>query len=118
MAFAPGFDDNLKDKYLEWVTDSLNLDQAYLSLLPQPFTKELAEKASNLFGGKVYMDEASTTEAFKNNASKHKIIHIGTHAESNNISPALSRLIFTKTSKKEDPNLYAYEIYNINTRRN
>jgi len=113
IAFAPGFVDNMKEKYLNSLKDSLNLDHAYLSLLPQPFTINLANRASSLFRGKSYVYEQSTPKVFRENAGNNKIIHIATHAESNNISPAFSRLIFAKSERiDEDNSIYAFEIYN------
>ena len=55
---------------------------------------------------------------FKNEANEHKIIHIGTHAQSNNVSPELSRLIFAKDVTNDDNSLYTYEIYNQNLNSN
>lgn len=113
IAFAPGFMDSMKENYLNSVKDSLSLDKAYLSLLPQPFTIHLANRASKLFSGKSYVYEQSTPEVFRAYAGNNKIIHIATHAESNNISPAFSRLIFAKSDKPEEDNsVYAFEIYN------
>ncbi|WP_158856032.1 CHAT domain-containing protein [Lunatibacter salilacus] len=113
IAFAPGFMDSMKDNYLNSAKDSLSLDKAYLSLLPQPFSIHLAKRASELFSGKSYVYEQSTPEVFRKYAGNNKIIHIATHAESNNISPAFSRLIFAKSDKPEEDNsVYAYEIYN------
>ena len=46
---------------------------------------------------------------------EYKIIHIGTHAESNNVNPELSRLVFAKqldSTSSQDNYLYTYEIYN------
>lgn len=112
MDFVPGFTDSMKDSYLNSVKDSLSLDKAYLSLLPQPFTIQLANKATALFGGKSYMYEQSTPEVFRDYAGNNKIIHIATHAESNNLSPAFSRVIFAKSDKAgEDNSVYAFEIY-------
>jgi CHAT domain-containing protein len=55
---------------------------------------------------------------FKAKAGNHKIIHIGTHAESDNVSPAFSRLIFAKTTEGQldgsDHAIYAYELYETN----
>ena len=52
------------------------------------------------------------------NSGEHKIIHIGTHAESNNVMPELSRLIFAKSVSNDtllnNNSLYTYEIYNQN----
>src|SRR5690606_31047504 len=50
--------------------------------------------------------------------NEHKIIHIGTHAESNNISPELSRLIFAKHAPDDNNSLFTYEIYDQNLNSN
>ncbi len=121
VAFVPEFNSQMKSKYQISMRDSLSLDQDYLNLLPQPFTRDLAQKSAQLFNGSSYLNEKSTKSLFKNNAKAHKIIHIGTHAESNNISPELSRLIFAKSmdsTQADDNYLYTYEIYNTNLSSN
>src|SRR5690606_36495405 len=64
----------------------------------------------------------ASKDLFVNEANEHKIIHIGTHAESNNVSPELSRLIFAKntdgTKNYDENSLYSYEIYNIDLSSN
>lgn len=114
VGFAPGFSDDLKKAYVATVKDSVKLDFQYLSLLPQPNTNKLAKKFKSLLGGQAYLNLASTPSVFKKNAGGHKILHIGTHAEYNNIYPERSRLIFAKTpSVIEDTNsLFLYDIYN------
>ncbi len=121
VAFVPEFDDKMKENYKVGIRDSIDLDKAYLTLLPQPFTKKLAKTSTRLFGGKSFLNQNSTEQVFKNSAKEHKIIHIGTHAESNNITPELSRLVFAKSEDTTDINdnyLYSYEIYNINLSSN
>lgn len=78
----------------------------------------MAKEYSQLFNGTFFINENASKQIFKNEANEHKIIHIGTHAESNNISPELSRLIFAKNSPEEDNSLYTYEIYNENLNAN
>ena len=114
VAFAPGFSQSLKKQYKATVKDSMEMDDNYLHLLPQPFTVELAKKTKSLFGGNLFIANESTESAFKNKAGRHEIIHIGTHAESNNLHPEYSRLIFAKEegNSKEDNNLFLSEIYN------
>ena len=121
IAFAPEFNDQMKADYQIKIEDSIALDKTYLTLLPQPFTKDLAKTSSRLFNGETFLNEKSTEHIFKRSAKEHKIIHIGTHAESNNISPELSRLVFAKstdTLNKDDGYLYTYEIYNTNLSSN
>ena len=121
IAFVPEFNDKMKTDYKIAIHDSLSFDKAYLTLLPQPFTKNLAQNATRIFSGTSFLNEKSTEKIFKNSAKEHKIIHIGTHAESNNISPELSRLVFAKSldsTNADDNFLYTYEIYNTNLASN
>lgn len=121
VGFAPEFNDAMKAKYQMAITDSLNADKTYLKLLQQPFNVNLAKAYGELFDGSYFLNENSTEQIFKANANEHKIIHIGTHAESNNISPELSRLIFAKditNTTNEDGSLYTYEIYNTSLNSN
>lgn len=114
IAYAPGFSDELKVIYKQRTKDSFATDRGYLKLLPQPFTVMLASKIKGLLGGKALINEASTEASFKANAGNHKIIHIGTHAESNNLFPNYSRLIFAKdpNDSEGDNSLFLPEIYN------
>lgn len=122
IAFAPEFTDAMKKEYELKITDSINLDKTYLTLLPQPFSKDLVEKYTRLFSGESFLNEKALKQLFADNVKEHKIIHIGSHAESNNVSPELSRLVFAKNiSNSESINnnyLYTYEIYNQNLSSN
>lgn len=118
IAFAPEFTSKMKHAYKITVTDSVSLDKTYLTLLPQPFSVDLAKKYSKIFKGSSFLNEKASKQIFTNEANEHKIIHIGTHAESNNISPELSRLIFAKNASSDDNSLYTYEIYNQNLNSN
>ena len=122
IAFAPGFNKKMKDEYKLAVKDSVKLDKTYLRLLPQPFSEDLAKQYAKVFRGDYFVNENASKDLFVNQANEHKIIHIGTHAESNNVSPELSRLIFAKktdgTKNYDENSLYSYEIYNINLSSN
>ncbi|MEM0518051.1 CHAT domain-containing protein [Aequorivita flava] len=122
IAFAPGFNEVMKKNYKHAIKDSVNLDKAYLKLLPQPFSEDLVKQYAQEFNGSYFINEKANKEKFIANAKKHKIIHIGTHAESNNISPELSRLIFAKTPESvenyNENSLYSFEIYNIDLSSN
>ena len=122
VAFAPEFDQKMKENYQIAILDSLFLDRAYLTLLPQPFSSGLVEKFSKRFNGKTFLNENASKQLFTQYAKEHKIIHIGTHAESNNVSPELSRLVFAKNvsdaANINDNYLYTYEIYNQNLATN
>lgn len=122
IAFAPGFNTEMKEEYKLGIKDSVKLDKTYLTLLPQPFSEDLVKQYAHIFNGDYFVNENASKDLFISQAREHKIIHIGTHAESNNISPELSRLIFAKkTDGKEnydENSLYSYEIYNIDLSSN
>jgi CHAT domain-containing protein/tetratricopeptide (TPR) repeat protein len=116
VAFAPEFSEDMKTAYQMAVKDSLDLDKSYLTLLPQPFSADLVKEYTGVLNGTSFLNEKASKQLFINSANEFKIIHIGTHAESNNVSPELSRLIFAKNisevDKLNDNSLYTYEIYN------
>ncbi len=118
LAFAPEFSANMKANYKIAVKDSLELDNTYLKLLPQPFSVSLVEKISRKLKGKLYTNALASKQLFTNIKKEHKIIHIGTHAESDNLNPELSRLVFAKnvsdSTHINNNYLYAFEIYNQN----
>lgn len=118
VAYAPGFFDDLKAVYGSSRKDSMEMDRSYLYLLPQPFSFSLAKKIKQQLGGSAFLSDRSTENSFKSNAGNHKIIHIGTHAESNNDRPEFSRLIFAKNASDEDNSLFVDEIYNCNLTSN
>ncbi|MEM8999833.1 MAG: CHAT domain-containing tetratricopeptide repeat protein [Bacteroidota bacterium] len=122
VAFAPEFNSQMKSNYQTAIHDSIDLDKSYLSVLPQPFSSETAEKFGKRFSGNYYLNEKASKQLFTKNAKEHKIIHIGTHAESNNVNPELSRLVFAKnisdSTSINDNYLYTYEIYNQNLSSN
>lgn len=111
VGFAPGFFNS--SPVTKEATSLLPGDKAYLTLLPLPFTAKLMTEAKRLFGGNVFLNAQSTEKRFKAHAGNHTIIHIGTHAESDNINPEFSRLIFSGDDQSEEDNsLFLYEIYN------
>jgi CHAT domain-containing protein len=122
ISFSPEFNDQMKRQYTLGIKDSIDLDRTYLTLLPQPFNKTLANKYSRFFHGKAYINENASKQLFVDRVKEHKIIHIGTHAESNNINPELSRLVFAKnladSTDINDNYLYSYEIYDQNLSSN
>lgn len=69
---------------------------------------------SDDINGEAYYDESASESVFKTEAGKHGIIHIATHAFTNDESPSYSRLLFNGIGNSdEDGILYAYEIYNL-----
>lgn len=114
-AFVPGFSDKLKEEYRQaYGKDAVLADENYLALIPLPFSVDLARKAYGQFGGELFIGENSTREVFKSKAGGHLIIHVGTHAEANNMYPEYSRLIFARNPADvaAENQLYLHELYN------
>ena len=120
LAFAPGFFDDLKEKYVAGVKDKNLIDEQYMHNIQQPFAVASAKGAAGIFNGRAFLSDKATERNFKSEADKYKIIHLGTHTEINNLSPLLSRLVLSKDGNTEsaddDGYLYAYEIYNLSLR--
>ena len=116
IAFVPGFTEEAKKNYAQAIKDSIELDLQYLSLLSQPHTIKTARNLSRLLKGQAYLDNTSTLNTFRKNAAGHKIVHIGTHAEFNNLVPERSRLIFAKdvAAGTDSNSLFLDEIYECN----
>jgi CHAT domain-containing protein len=122
IAFAPEFNDEMKRDYTLAIADSASHDKTYISLLRQPFSSKLVSKVTREFSGNSFLNEKASKQLFTQTAKEHKIIHIGTHAESNNVNPELSRLVFAKnvadSTSINDNYLYSYEIYNLDLSSN
>lgn len=115
IAFAPGFSDDLKSVYVQAIKDSMNIDEGYLHLLPQPGTRSLTKKLGALLDGDVYSDEHSTRTAFLKHAGSHKLLHIATHALFDDIRPEQSGLVFSKEAGAETDNrVMTRDIFNCN----
>ncbi len=105
--FAPGFSDELKERYKGTIKDSMHLDRKYLTMLPQPANAGMAREIKRIIGGQLFLDASSTAQTFRDQADNHKIIHIATHAEYNNTLPEQSGLYFAKDAKGGDNNFFS-----------
>lgn len=117
LAFAPGFADELKQRYLANVRDSALIDRDYLRYVRQPFATSTAQALGELFTAKVMLGAEANEQRFRELASDHGILHLGTHAEMNETSPLYSRLVLSKngagTGAEDDGYLHAYELYEL-----
>lgn len=114
IAFVPGFREEPGLKRLLPETE-----KAYFSFLPLPFSDQLAKKMADKFEGSIFSGKSSTITNFKQKAGNHRIIHIGTHAEANNLFPEYSRLLFYPDTARHNDNsytLYLSDIYECDLR--
>ena len=67
-----------------------------------------------MFDGKFNFDDEASEENFKQLAPQYNVLHLATHAITNDLLPSYSKLLLSKNDLgKEDGILYAYELYNL-----
>ncbi|HEY9114534.1 MAG TPA: CHAT domain-containing protein, partial [Bacteroidales bacterium] len=116
LTFAPGFSDKQKEDYKHSVSDSSRLDKKFLSYIQQPFAVQTARNISGIFSGASFIEQEADETTFKKESARYGIIHLGTHAETNQNSPLMSYLVLSKNMKNDsldDGYLHAYEIYQM-----
>lgn len=115
LAVAPGFTDELKQQYLAGVKDTAHIDRSYMHLVRQPFTVRTAQGLERMLSAQVLLGAQATEARFRERATDHGVLHLGTHAEMNPIAPMYSRLVLSKDNDTSgmDGYLHAYEIYEL-----
>lgn len=120
LAFAPGFSDVVKQRYLADVQDPEKVDRDYLNYVRQPFAVRTAEALSASLSAKVMTGSDANERQFRELAKAHGILHLGTHAELNDASPMYSKLVLGKEGASNDADadgyLHAYELYELDLR--
>jgi len=94
LAFAPSFNNH---------SDFSNLPNA---------TREVTQ-INHFFKGNVFMEKEATLENFRMNIENHNIIHLATHAQTDNEIPEYSFLAFTPNEKEENL-IYVNDLYAMN----
>ena len=67
----------------------------------------------NLFNTNVFKDSSATKTNFISNAKDYKIIHLSTHAKSNDTYGDYSFIAFSKNDSLQKDKLYVRELYNL-----
>lgn len=120
LAIAPGFADDLKQDYLARVQDSALVDRQFLDLVRQPFAVSTAEGLGGSLSARVMVGGDASEQGFRAAAQEYGVLHLGTHAEMNAVSPMYSRLVLSKDGQGADADadgyLHAYEIYELDLR--
>lgn len=82
-----------------------------------PNAVEEVSEAGKLFAGKSFFNEDATESNLRNESGQGGILHLATHALLDDSNPLFSRLILGEekgSEKKNDGNLYAYELFDLN----
>ncbi|MEO0896726.1 MAG: CHAT domain-containing protein [Bacteroidota bacterium] len=105
LSIAPGF----TEKVIKLLPSDLNL------LLEQPWALATGKRLIDTHGGHGLFEGDASEQNAKEQLSSFGILHFGTHAEMDTLSPMSSRLILLPDGRDslEDGSLYTYEIYNL-----
>lgn len=105
LAFAPKFTNNETVETIAMRRNGLgNLKYNTLEV----------DAIDNLFDTKAFKDDLATTTNFISNAKDYKIIHLSTHAKSNDTYGDYSFIAFSKNDSLQKDKLYVRELYNLN----
>lgn len=116
MLMAPVFTDEMKQAYQQSMGDSATADPYYFSLLRQPFSMRAAQQIGKYISNDLFAEQDAVESVFRQRANDYYILHLGTHAEVNNMAPLQSRFFLAKqltpdSVANDDGYLHAYEIY-------
>jgi len=114
---APGFTQQMNEGYKARFQQKPEEDPIHTQLIRQPFSLQVARKAVSMFGGELYLEEEAQEINFRERVEDFRILHLGTHAEVNNVSPMQSRLFLAKSAStdsiQDDGILHAFEVYSM-----
>lgn len=99
----------LFDEFVGYAPSFKHYDKSY-PLDELVYNKEEVESFGNISLGAVKIDSFATLDNVKKSLNNRGILHLATHAESNDSLPLLSRIFL------QDGPLHAYEIYNSQTK--
>ena len=107
--------DNQKDKlstqFAGYAPDFTSYNEEY-KLDALAFNKDEVTRINQFSGGDVHVDSSANLSELKESFNQEGILHLATHAESNDSLPLLSRIFL------QDGPIHAYEIYNTQTNLN
>src|SRR5690606_3820340 len=121
LLFVPVFSTEMKEAVRQASAANGEADDPYYYLNRQPFSLRAAQRISRLVAHDLFTEQQAQEGVFKAHATQYSVLHLGTHAEINNLSPMQSRLFFAKalpddTVNTDDGYLHAYESYGMQLR--
>lgn len=112
LGIAPGFSQQLKDRYLDEIPPQQTPDSVFLSWLRTPWSLDFVNQLQAEGWGKALTETTATEQQFQQQAHYAEILHFGTHARLKNEQPLYSFLALTpEPTANEDGYLHTYELY-------
>lgn len=81
-----------------------------ISLADLRYNQKEIQRIASMAGGSMYLGKAATESTFRKDAPGFQILHLATHALTNDENPWLSGLAFATEEGEEDGFLHAFEI--------
>lgn len=115
VAVAPGFEEEIKQSYVQQLDSLDTVDEAYLKTVRQPWSLKMVQELQKKFANQTYTGLRATEYQVKHSIQNGKVLVFGTHAIANSVDPLRSHLILAKEpgKQREDDYLHAYELYGI-----
>jgi len=107
IGFAPSFEglDSLAVQQLATRGNNLSLEWT---------ASEVKNVVENINGGSVLLNEKAAESIFKKQAKDYQVLHLATHAFTDENNPMNSKILLSKgTDSLEDGTLHAFEIYGM-----
>lgn len=116
ISVSPGFEDSMKQAYLNRL-DSLSVpDEAYLKTIRQPWCLRLSQSLREQFGFQSYTGTNASEKNIKDILHEGQILNFATHAYANPMDPLRSKILLAKDpyGDGDDGYLHTFEIYGLN----
>ncbi len=81
-----------------------------ISMADLRYNQKEIQRIASMAGGSMYLGTAATESIFRKDAPDFQILHLATHALTNDENPWLSGLVFATEEGEEDGFLHAFEI--------
>lgn len=95
-----------------WAGFAPSIDSAVTDWPPLLHTQQELTHLQAITGGQSFFGEQATERLLKQQMTEASILHIASHAITDNVQPAFSAMIFAREKgSEEDGKLYAYEVY-------
>ncbi|MFT4664251.1 MAG: CHAT domain-containing protein/Tfp pilus assembly protein PilF [Polaribacter sp.] len=102
LAFAPSYENKAEQ--------NSSREKSFSTLA---FAQREVQRINDLMDAKILTGTSATENNFKEQAGQYRLLHLAMHAFTDEDSPALSGLLFSKDDSEEDATLYGYEIANL-----
>lgn len=115
ISVSPGFEDSMKQAYLNRL-DSLSVaDEAYLKTVRQPWCLRLSRSLREQFGFQSYSGTEASEKKIKDVLHEGQILNFATHALANPLDPLRSKILLAKDpfDDGDDGYLHTFEIYGL-----